>query len=138
MTKLIVRILISIASAISIGFGAWHFFVPKNWDWFSYIKPEATELILAVRAINVFFSLTLILFGLMNILLVYGKTISRYSILVVLSATCILWIVRVFMQIKYPQGSLSPILQYGMLSVFISVLLCYLVSFVLLCKGKIY
>jgi len=132
----IVKLLISIGSSISIGFGIWHFFVPKNWNWYSYIKPEATELIIAVRAINVFFSLALVLFGLMNILLVYGKPFSKYSILVVLFSTCILWIFRVLMQIIYPQGSMNQILQYGLLVTFLSVLICYIIPVVLIVKGK--
>jgi hypothetical protein len=65
-----VRLLVMMGSTISIGFGIWHFSVPKAWNWYSYIDTRETELIVAVRAINVFFSLTLILFGIMNML--YG------------------------------------------------------------------
>jgi len=49
------KILVITGSAISIGFGIWHLFVPRIWDWYSYIDPSATELVLAVRAINFFF-----------------------------------------------------------------------------------
>jgi hypothetical protein len=122
------RILITLGSAVSIGFGVWHFFVPGLWDWYSYIDPSATELVVAVRAINVFFSLSLVLFGLMNLLLAYGPGDSRYAALVVLGATCILWSTRVVMQIAYPQGSTSVILQYGMLLAFTLVLACHAVA----------
>ena len=57
--NLLVRILVIIGSSASIGFGVWHFFVPKTWKWFSYIDANATELVAAVRAINAFFSLSL-------------------------------------------------------------------------------
>ena len=124
----LVKILVSIGSAASIGFGVWHFFVPKAWNWYSYIDSRATELIAAVRAINVFFSLSLVLFGIVNILLVYGDRSNRYSIIVMLTATCILWLTRVIFQVVYPQGSLYPHLQYGMLSAFVIVTLCYLIS----------
>ena len=53
----LVKILVTIGSSASIGFGIWHFFVPKAWKWYSYIDPAATELIVAIRAINAFFSI---------------------------------------------------------------------------------
>jgi hypothetical protein len=130
------RILITLGSAASIGFGVWHFFVPRIWDWYSYIDASATELALAVRAINVFFSLSLVLFGLMNLLMVYGQRANRYSVMVVLGATCALWAARVVMQLVYPQGSMSPALQYGMLVSFVVVLGCYSVSLVLVLLGR--
>jgi len=123
-----VKILVGIGSSASIGFGIWHFFVPGIWNWFSYFDSKATELVTAVRAINVFFSLSLVLFGIVNILLVYADKSNRYSIIVMLSATCILWLTRLVMQIIYPQGSINPILQYGMLSAFIIINLCYIIS----------
>jgi hypothetical protein len=126
--NLFVKILVTIGSAVSIGFGGWHFIVPKAWNWYSYIDARATELIAAVRAINAFFSLSLVLFGIVNILFVYGDKSNRYSIIVMLTATCILWITRVAFQVIYPQGSLYPGLQYGMLSAFVIVTLCYLIS----------
>ena len=35
------KILTLAGSIPMIGFGIWHFFVPKIWSWYSYIKPEA-------------------------------------------------------------------------------------------------
>jgi hypothetical protein len=125
------RILITIGSTASIGFGVWHFFVPRMWSWYSYIDASAAELVLAVRAINVFFSLSLVLFGVMNLLLAYGPRVDRYSMLVVLGATCVLWAARVVMQLAYPQGSMNPALQYGMLAAFVVVLGCYAASLAL-------
>jgi hypothetical protein len=123
-----VKILVMIGSCASIGFGIWHFFVPEMWKWYSYIDVNATELVAAVRAINVFFSLALVLFGVVNILFIYGAKSNRYSIIVMLASTSILWITRVAFQIIYPQGSMNPVLQYGMLSAFIIVSLCYIIS----------
>ena len=125
---LLVKILVIVGSVSSIGFGVWHFFVPSIWNWYSYIDVNATELVVAIRAINVFFSLSLVLFGIVNILFIYGEQSNRYSITVMLAATCILWLTRVVFQVIYPQGSMSPLLQYGMLSAFIIVSLCYIVS----------
>ena len=126
--NLLVKIFVIFGSSASIGFGIWHFFVPKAWNWYSYIDNDATELVAAVRAINAFFSLSLVLFGLVNILLIYGDKSNRYSIMVMLAASCILWLTRVAFQVIYPQGSLYPGLQYGMLSAFVIVALCYLIS----------
>ena len=134
---LFVKVLVSIGSAASIGFGVWHFFVPRAWNWYSYIDTRATELIAAVRAINAFFSLSLVLFGIVNILFVYGDKSNRYSIIVMLAATCVLWLTRVAFQVIYPQGSLYPGLQHGMLSTFVLVTLCYLISLLSILFQKI-
>ena len=135
--NLLVKVLVTIGSSASIGFGIWHFFVPKAWKWYSYIDINATELVAAVRAINVFFSLSLVLFGILNILFVCGDKSNRYSIIVMLAATCILWITRLVFQIIYPQGSMNPVLQYGMLSAFIIVSLCYIISLYIMVSQKI-
>jgi len=131
------KILVIIGSSASIGFGIWHFFVPQAWKWYSYIDVNATELVAAVRAINAFFSLSLVLFGMVNILLIYGDKSNRYSIIVMLAATCILWLMRVAFQVSYPQGTLYPGLQYGMLSAFVIVTLCYLIPLIRLLFQKI-
>jgi len=131
-TNLLVKILMMIGSSASIGFGIWHFFVPNAWNWFSYIDIHATELVAAIRAINTFFSLSLIIFGTVNIMLIYGDKSNRYSIIVLLAATCILWLTRVVFQLIYPQGSINPVLQYGMLSAFIIVFLCYTVALIII------
>ncbi len=130
--NLLVKILVMIGSSASIGFGIWHFFVPRAWNWFSYIDIHATELIAAVRAINVFFSLSLVLFGIVNILLIYGDKSNRYSIIVMLAATSIFWLTRLLFQAIYPQGSLYPGLQYGMMSAFLIVSLCYVISLIII------
>lgn len=130
--NLLVKMLVMIGSSASIGFGIWHFFVPKAWNWYSYIDINATELVAAVRAINAFFSLSLVLFGIVNILLIYGDKSNRYSIIVMLTATSILWLARVAFQVIYPQGSLYPGLQYGMLSAFLIVFLCYITSLLMI------
>ena len=133
----LVKILVTIASSASIGFGVWHFFVPKLWNWYSYIDPNATELIVAVRAINVFFSLSLVLFGALNVLFIFGGNANRYSIIALLVATCILWLTRLSFQLIYPQGSINPLLQYGMLAAFIIINLCYMISLCIMASQKI-
>ncbi|TFG83284.1 MAG: hypothetical protein E4G74_01445 [Erysipelotrichales bacterium] len=126
---MIEKVLIMFGSIASIGFGVWHLFVPTFWHWYSYIDSRATELIVAIRAINVFFSLSLILFGVMNLLFIHADRANRYALSVLLGATSFLWLVRVIFQLVYPQGTINPILQFGMLGAFCAVFLCYFVAF---------
>ena len=132
----LVKTLVMIGSTASIGFGVWHFFVPQAWKWYSYMDSSATELVAAVRAINAFFSLSLVLFGVVNILLVYGDKSNRYSIIVMLAATSVLWLTRVSLQVVYPQGSLYPGLQYGMLLAFTVVSLCYIIPLMIVVNSR--
>ncbi|MBP7963757.1 MAG: hypothetical protein KA003_17355 [Caldilineaceae bacterium] len=132
----LVKILVMIGSTASIGFGVWHFSVPQTWKWYSYMDGNATELVAAVRAINAFFSLSLVLFGIVNILLVYGDKSNRYSVMVMLAATSILWLTRLSLQVIHPQGSLVPGLQYGMLFAFAMVSLCYIIPLVIVVNSK--
>jgi hypothetical protein len=127
---------ITIGGLISIGFGVWHFFIPGIWNWYSYIDPQAIELITAVRAINIFFSLLLVLLGIANIIVVFRVTHDRFAYLVLISISVILWATRVILQIIYPQGSQNQILQYCMLSIFIFTLLCYLTGLFFLIEGS--
>jgi hypothetical protein len=127
---ILATVLICFGSIATAGFGVWHLFVPQIWSWYSYMNTNAKELILAVRALNVFLSTSLILFGIVNVLLELGKA-NRYSTMVVLGATCVLWLIRVLFQILYPQGSIAPPLQYGMLAAFIGIFACFLVSFLI-------
>ncbi len=126
--KLLVTILTSFGSIVSIGFGIWHFFVPRIWNWYSYIEPTATELVIAVRAINIFFSLSLVLLGIANLLIVFKNSPDKFSLMVMLSVSVILWATRTALQFIYPQGSQNPVLQYTMLAIFLVVFCCFLLS----------
>jgi hypothetical protein len=130
----LVKIFVSVGSIISIGFGFWHFFVPAIWNWYSYFDKAATELIIAVRAINIFFSLLLVLLGMANMLFVFRKPPDRFSTMVILSISVILWTIRLILQLVYPQGSQNPTIQYGMLLTFILVWACFTLSLSLVWK----
>lgn len=130
-----IRTLTTFGSIVSIGFGAWHFFVPKIWNWYSYVDKSATELILAVRAINIFFSLLLVLLGIANILFVFRKPLDKLSTTIILLISTILWTTRLILQIVYPQGSQNPIIQYSMLGIFILVWICFSASLFLVVKN---
>ena len=42
--NLLVKIFVIFGSSASIGFGIWHFFVPKAWKWYSYADSVQAEL----------------------------------------------------------------------------------------------
>ena len=128
---MIAKILCTLGSAITIGFGAWHFFVPKLYKWYSYMDSSATELAVAVRATNVFFSLSLVLVGIANIIFAYGLKENIQGFLVMMIMSTILWLIRVVMQIFFPQGSMNSTLQYGMLTCFVIVFVLFLTSAIL-------
>ena len=134
----VIKILTTFGSIISIGFGIWHFFIPGIWNWYSYINNTATELVIAVRAINIFFSLLLVLLGVANILFVLRKHQDRFSMIVILSISTILWATRFILQIIYPQGSQNSLIHYSMLFIFMLVFVCFIISlFLALNKNKI-
>ena len=119
------------ASVVTIGFGIWHFFVPAVWRWYDYIAGDGAELATAVRAVNVFFSLCLVLTGVINLVFTYAPKRTVFAFNVMMAASCVLWLMRVVMQIIYPQGSINPWMQYGMLSGFLLIFLCFLAALVL-------
>jgi len=128
------RICNTIASSITIFFGIWHFFVPTWWDWYSYLPTAASELTIAIRAINFFFSLSLVLLG--GISLVFAwKPASSFHNQLILLAMLLLWGLRIILQIIYPQGSAIPSLQYGMLAVFTLTFLLFLITLLATKKG---
>ena len=129
------KILTTLGSLIMIGFGVWHFTVPAAWSWYSYITPSATELVLAVGAINIFFSLCLVLIGIMNLIFMFTRQ-SRFVLIVTLTLSTLLWAVRTALQIVYPQGSINVWLQYGMLSAFVLTLICFAVSLIIVMSNK--
>ncbi|MBN2005484.1 MAG: hypothetical protein JXA21_19150 [Anaerolineae bacterium] len=105
-------------SLITLGFGVWHFFVPRVWHWYSSFDQNVPELVAAVRVINFFSSLYLVCFGVVSILFVYREPVDRFYLQVQLLLMALLWGLRVVMQLISPQGMRSPFLRYGMLAAF--------------------
>jgi hypothetical protein len=136
LKNFLVKILVTVGSVISIGFGLWHFFVPGIWNWYSYFDKTATELVIAVRAINIFFSLLLVLLGIANMLFVFRRLKDRFSTMVILSISTILWTTRIILQLVYPQGSQNSIIQYSMLLIFLVVGACFAYSLILVMSKK--
>jgi hypothetical protein len=128
-------VLQTIGSVITIGFGVWHIFVPAIWNWYSYFPIEARELIVAVRAINLFFSVSLIAFGVLMVVFTYRRPISSFYVRSIAVSLALLWGIRTFAQVIWPQGSITPVLQYGMLGIFTVTFLLF-ASSALLVKGQ--
>jgi hypothetical protein len=129
---MIPTVLLTVGSAITIGFGAWHLFVPAIWKWYSYIPNEARELIVAVRAINLFFSVSLIAFGTVLLIFLYRKPTSMFYLRTMAICLALLWSLRTVTQVIWPQGSISPALQYGLLTAFVLTFLMFTISSLLL------
>lgn len=105
-------------AVVTIAFGVWHFFVPSAWEWWSYISPDSPELVLAVRAINILFSLALVLIGAAVVLIVTHRPFEPFATSVVLAIAACLWAARTVVQLAYPQGSQVAGLSETMLSIF--------------------
>jgi hypothetical protein len=129
-TNKLFRLLVIAGGTVSVGFGIWHFFVPATYGWWAAIVDETGELVRAVRAINIFFSLSLAIFGLQSILFTLHEWANLFVMRVQLAAMTALWTARVALQIAYPQGALIGIAPI-MLGSFVIVLLCFLVPLVL-------
>lgn len=126
---MLTKVLVLFGSISMIAFGIWHFFVPGIYKWYSYMSSSAPELAVAVRATNVFFSLNLVLIGIVNIIFVFAG--NRLTLIVMLGMSCILWATRVVMQLVFPQGTINPALRYGMLAAFIVIFICFAVSLII-------
>lgn len=131
-----VRLLVIVPSVVTIGFGTWHFVVPSVWDWYGAIVPEATELVLAVRAINFLFSLCLVLQGGVTLALVLRHPPERFALTLMLGASIILWGSRVVLQLVYPQGTPIPGVAPGMLVTFVVTFLAFAAALVLLRRAR--
>lgn len=113
-----VRALVIAPSLVTVGFGAWHFFVPSAWGWYAYIAPEAGELVIAVRALNFLFSLCLVMLGLGDLVLVLRRPREPFALGLLLAASTALWSARVALQLLWPQGTQVPGLAGVMQAVF--------------------
>jgi hypothetical protein len=125
---MLARVLLTIGSVTTVGFGAWHLFVPAIWRWYSYFPSNAPELTIAVRAVNIFFSISLIVFGVLMLLFTFRKPVNGFYARSMSVSLAVVRAVRVVVQIVSPQGTLSPLLQYGMLTAFILVFLLFACS----------
>ena len=137
MKGVFLKALVAVGSLASIGFGIWHFSVPAVWRWYSYVDPNATELIIAIKAINFFFSLSLVLFGAIDAALVLSGRSNAFSIGIVLGAASILWLSRIALQVLRPQGTMNPVVQYSMLGAFVLAFLCHLVPLCAVLAGRV-
>ena len=129
------RLLVIVPSLVTAGFGVWHFFVPSLWNWYAAIAPDATELVRAVRAINFFFSLCLVLQGALNIALVLHRPTERFALTLMLGASSVLWASRVVLQLLYPQGSQIPAVAPIMLVTFALTFAAFATALVVVVRG---
>lgn len=127
-----VRLLIVLPCLITIGFGAWHFTVPSTWDWYTAIN--APELVLAVRAINVLFSLLMVLLGGVTLVLAVRTPTEGFALRLMVSASVLLWGTRVVLQLLFPQGTEIGVANL-MLAIFAATWLCFASALFILVRG---
>ena len=80
---------------LSLLVGIWHFFVPRLYQWYSYIPQEYQNLIVGIDYTNLCFSL--LLSGLSFILLVWGKKVfaRNKEALTIYGFITLVWLLRV-------------------------------------------
>ena len=71
-------ILMKIGLTISMGFGLWHFIIPYQYKWYSYIPDAPRAIVVSIDWINFFFSLFLT--GTSLILIIFQKRIKKAAI----------------------------------------------------------
>jgi hypothetical protein len=64
-----------------------------------------------------------------TLLFVYRKPVDMFYLRVQLLVMTLLWGFRVVMQLVYPQDTINPATQYGMLSVFVLSLMLFLIAY---------
>ncbi|MBU0528301.1 hypothetical protein KKF86_00875, partial [bacterium] len=74
------NIILIVGLLISCAFGVWHFFIPYQFHWYSYIPSAPREIIVSIDWINFFFSLFLT--GNSLILLFFYKQIVAKEIFI--------------------------------------------------------
>lgn len=112
---------------ISSAFGFWHFFIPYQYHWYSYIPTAPREIIVSVDWINFFFSLFLT--GNSVLLLIFRKKIlakeavsfSLYGFLT------FAWLIRVIITIVHPWN--KDFMQLIQLDSFVIVFIILLIPF---------
>ena len=95
-------ILMQIGLVISMGFGLWHFIIPYQYKWFSYIPDAPRAIVVSIDWINFFFSLFLT--GNSLILIIFQKRIKKADTFA-LTVYCFLtfvWLCRVLITIIRP------------------------------------
>jgi len=75
-----------------------------------------------------------VMLGVANVLSVLNISKGKFQTIIIISISVLLWLVRVILQVIYPQGSRNQVIQYGMLLVFIIVFLCFAITLFLLLK----
>ncbi len=87
---------------VSCAFGIWHFFIPYQFRWYSYIPSAPKEIIVSVDWINFFFSLFLTGNSLM-LLLFYKRIIEKEIVCFSFYGfLTFVWLTRIVITIVHP------------------------------------
>lgn len=124
-------------TGVSLSFlvGLWHFFVPRMFQWYSYIPAMYENLIVGINWTNLCFSF--LLCGASLLLLLRGKSVLRGNAdaLLLYALVAAVWVFRVLLAVFNP-WPLEPIAwaAYGQLIASVCIMLLVSVPFFILLR----
>ena len=120
---------------MSMLMGVWHFFVPRMFQWYSYIPREYEVLVVSINWVNLCFSL--LLSGISLILLLWHKKVlaCNQEAITIYGFLVIVWIFRVIIAIINPCPPEANVwLSYGQFAASVFIMIMLLVPFVVIKK----
>lgn len=118
----------TVGGLITLGFGAWHFFIPSMFGWYDYLQDDPAELSRGIGASNFFLSFSLCLIGATSIAFPSLFPDTRSANTAWLWANVGLWTARSIYQVVAPQGTQVNGLSQSMLAGFIVADLLFIFS----------
>ena len=129
------KVLYYLGSALSMGVGIWHFFVPHLYQWYDYLPMQYENLIVGIDYTNYFFSL--LLTGLSLLLILSGKKAfaANREIIVFYGFLVFVWLNRALITFVHP-WPLEPVAwaAHGQQIAAITIFLLLAASFVYLIR----
>lgn len=122
------KILLIVGGSITLCFGVWHFFVPTNYKWFSYLTTVPNELKNAIKASNFFISAMLVILGVETL---YFTIVESSEIAIIMILMSGLWLIRTVYQIVNPQGSSIQHRAEVMTAIFVFASLCFIIPLII-------
>jgi hypothetical protein len=133
--KKLMKVLYYLGSALSMGVGIWHFFVPHLYQWYDYLPMQYENLIVGIDYTNYFFSL--LLTGLSLLLILSGKKAfaANREIIVFYGFLVFVWLNRALITFVHP-WPLEPVAwaAHGQQIAAITIFLLLAASFVYLIR----
>ena len=121
------RLTAALGLAIHLGFGVWHFFMPRRCGWYDQLAGMPAELTNAVGAANFFLAVTMLLLGLGVLGVIIWSWGNTRGVTFALGGMALLWALRAGYQLLRPLGTAIPGLGVILLVVFCLTAACFAV-----------